>query len=175
MLNKVSLIGRTTHDVELTFTKQGIPYTRLSLAVERKRISSSSEKQTDFIPIVLWRTQAEFAKNFLKKGTLVYVEGELHVNQYTNQSNQLQRTTDVTVFEIKLLESRSSVVQRTGITTEGVSKRETQYQQPEKNNIKPDEKLKNLYNEDTPFNSLHEIGISVFDDDNDDSLFIKEN
>ncbi|MCU9936464.1 single-stranded DNA-binding protein [Mycoplasmopsis cynos] len=112
MINKVILIGRITQDIELTFTKQGRPYARTSLAVERKRLSANSERQTDFIPIVLWGTTAEFMSKYSRKGSLIYVEGELHINQYTNQLNQLQRSTDVTVLECKILESKTLIEQR---------------------------------------------------------------
>lgn len=107
MLNRVILIGRTTQDAELVYTKQGVAYTRLTLAVDRRRFNN--ERQTDFIPFVLWRNQAEFAKNYIKKGTLLCIEGEIHISQYTNQTtNLLQRSFDVVVNDIKILQSRAN-------------------------------------------------------------------
>jgi single-strand DNA-binding protein len=108
MLNKVILIGRLANEPELKWTPSGIPVTTFRLAVERPMSSearqSGQEKQADFIDIVAWRQQAEFASNYLGKGRLVSIEGRLHVRQYTTQDGTNRRQCEVVVDQLKSLE-----------------------------------------------------------------------
>jgi len=108
MLNKVILIGRLANEPELKWTPSGIPVTTFRLAVERPMSSearqSGQEKQADFIDIVAWRQQAEFASNYLGKGRLVSIEGRLHVRQYTAQDGTNRRQCEVVVEQLKSLE-----------------------------------------------------------------------
>ena len=59
-LNKVLLIGRLTADPELRRTPNDIPVASFTLAVNR-RYSQNAQQQADFIDIVCWRNNAEFA------------------------------------------------------------------------------------------------------------------
>jgi single-strand DNA-binding protein len=108
MLNKVILIGRLANEPELKWTPSGIPVTTFRLAVERPMSAearqSGQEKQADFIDIVAWRQQAEFASNYLGKGRLVSIEGRLHVRQYTAQDGTNRRQCEVVVEQLKSLE-----------------------------------------------------------------------
>jgi single-strand DNA-binding protein len=108
MLNKVILIGRLANEPELKWTPSGIAVTTFRLAVERPMSTearqSGQEKQADFIDIVAWRQQAEFASNYLGKGRLVSIEGRLHVRQYTAQDGTNRRQVEVVVDQLKSLE-----------------------------------------------------------------------
>jgi single-strand DNA-binding protein len=117
MLNKVILIGRLANEPELKWTPSGIPVTTFRLAVERPMSSearqSGQEKQADFIDIVAWRQQAEFASNYLGKGRLVSIEGRLHVRQYTAQDGTNRRQVEVVVDQLKSLERPRETTQST--------------------------------------------------------------
>ena len=63
MLNKVVLIGRLTKDPELRYTASGIPVASFFIAVNRNFTNSQGEREADFIPIVVWRNQAENCAN----------------------------------------------------------------------------------------------------------------
>jgi single-strand DNA-binding protein len=108
MLNKVILIGRLANEPELKWTPSGIAVTTFRLAVERPMSSearqSGQEKQADFIDIVAWRQQAEFASNYLGKGRLVAIDGRLHVRQYTAADGTNRRQCEVVVDQLKSLE-----------------------------------------------------------------------
>lgn len=80
MLNRVTLIGRLTKDLELT-TSNGKQKTYFTLAV-----NSFSNNQVEFIPCIAWDKNAENMSKYLKKGSLIYVEGRLHLwkNEQTN-------------------------------------------------------------------------------------------
>jgi len=108
MLNRVILIGRLTADPEAKFTPSGIAVTTFRIAVDRP-ISSEAraqgqEKQADFIDIVAWRQNAEFAANFLQKGRLVAVEGKLQIREYVTQDGQRRKAAEVVVDNLKGLD-----------------------------------------------------------------------
>ena len=105
MLNRVVLIGRLVADPELRYTPNGVPVASLRIAVDRPK-SQSGEKQTDFINIVLWRQQAEFAANYLNKGRLVAVDGRLQIRQWTTQEGQKRSTAEVVAQTIQALDRR---------------------------------------------------------------------
>ena len=98
-LNRVILIGRLTADPEHKYTPSGIAVAQFRIAVDRPQSSearqSCQQKQTDFIPIVVWRQAADFAKNYLTKGRLVCVEGRMQVREYQTPDGQRRRETEV--------------------------------------------------------------------------------
>ena len=104
MLNRVILIGRLVADAELKYTPGGLPVASLRLAVDRRRSRDGGERQTDFINIVAWRQQAEFAANYLGKGRLVAVEGRLQIRQWTTQDGQRRTTAEVVADNIQGLD-----------------------------------------------------------------------
>lgn len=174
MLNRVILIGRTTQEAELSYTKQGVAYSRLTLAVDRKRFNN--ERQTDFIPFVLWRNQAEFAKNYIRKGTMLCIEGEIHISQYTNlTTNQLQRSFDVVVSDIKILQSRTQGFgndQKTIISnTNQANINKSQSNNFENHNNFPGSDFSNIVDDSTQTidpktnEQLHELDEIIFNDD----------
>lgn len=72
MLNRVILIGRLTGDPEMKYTPSGIEVAQFRIAVDRplsaEARSQGQEKQADFIDIVAWRQNAQFAHSYLTKG-----------------------------------------------------------------------------------------------------------
>ena len=72
-MNKVVLIGRLTKDPELRYTASNIPAASFTLAVNRPFQNQSGVREADFINIVIWRKQAETAKKYLSKGSLVAI------------------------------------------------------------------------------------------------------
>lgn len=108
MLNRVILIGRTTADPEVQYTQSGIARARFRLAVDRGFRNQQGEKQTDFIPIVCWRRQAEVIGEYLKKGRLVAVDGRLQVRNYQTQDGQNRTVYEVVADTVRFLESRAA-------------------------------------------------------------------
>src|SRR5690554_4011318 len=104
MLNKVVLIGRLTRDPELRYTSSGIAVTRFTLAVDRNYTNQQGERQADFIPIVVWRGQAETSAKYLSKGRLVAVSGRIQTGSYETPEGQRRYTTDVVADEVRFLD-----------------------------------------------------------------------
>ena len=105
MLNKVVLIGRLIKDPDLRYTQSGIAVARFTLAVDRGFKNQQGEKQADFIPITVWRTQAENCAKHLQKGRLVAVVGRIQTGSY-DKDGQRHYTTDVVADEVRFLEWR---------------------------------------------------------------------
>jgi single-strand DNA-binding protein len=95
MLNKVILMGRLTRDVELNYTPNtGNAVAKYSIAVDRNG-KKDQENQTDFINIVAWGKNAEFASQYLKKGSLIIVEGRLQMSKWTDKDGKTRTSYDV--------------------------------------------------------------------------------
>lgn len=105
MLNRVILIGRLTRDPELRYIPSGVPVASFTLAVDRPFTNKEGERETDFIPIVVWRKQAENCANYLAKGSLVAVDGRMQVRSY-DQDGQRRYITEVVADSVRFLERR---------------------------------------------------------------------
>ncbi|MDQ6772522.1 MAG: single-stranded DNA-binding protein [Candidatus Dormibacteraeota bacterium] len=112
-LNKVMLIGRLTRDPEMRYTPSGQAVTSFSIATNRYAGGADGERRefTDYHNCVAWnigkRNLAELAGQYLKKGSLVYVEGRMQTRSWEGQDGQKRRTTEVVINDLEFLESRS--------------------------------------------------------------------
>ncbi len=103
MLNRIILIGRLTRDCELRYTPNGVAVASFTLAVDRSRKNAQGEKETDFINIVAWQKLGELCANYLAKGKLCAVEGELHIRSYDGQDGQKRWVTEVVADNVRFL------------------------------------------------------------------------
>jgi len=112
-LNRVMLIGRLTRDPEMRYTPSGQPVTSFSIATNRYAAGADGERRefTDYHNIVAWnigkRTLAELAGQYLRKGSLCYVEGRLQTRSWEGQDGQKRKTTEVVANDIQFLDSRT--------------------------------------------------------------------
>jgi single-strand DNA-binding protein len=104
MLNRVILIGRLTQDPELRYTNLGTAVASFTLAVDRMRTNQSGERETDFIPIVVWQKQAELCAQYLHKGRLAAVDGRLQIRSYENKDGQKVRVAEVVAEAVRFLD-----------------------------------------------------------------------
>ena len=108
MLNSVVLIGRLTRDPELRYTPNGVAVASFTLAVDRSRKNAAGERETDFIPIVVWQQQAENCNSYLAKGKMVAVDGRLQVRNYEDKDGNKRTMTEVIVESVQFLSPRDS-------------------------------------------------------------------
>jgi len=106
MINRVVLVGRLTKDPELRYTPSGVPMARFTVAVNRAFSNQQGEKEADFIGCIAWRKQAENLANFMKKGSLIGVEGRIQTGSYEGQDGKRVYTTDVVADAVQFLEPR---------------------------------------------------------------------
>jgi len=108
MLNRIILIGRLTKDPELRYTPNGVAVASFTLAVDRNRKNAQGEKETDFINIVAWRQLAELCANYLGKGKLAAVDGELHIRSFDGQDGQKRWVTEVVADNVRFLSPKDN-------------------------------------------------------------------
>lgn len=106
MINNVVLVGRLTRDPELRKTQSGISVVNFTLAVNRSFQDQSGETQADFINCIAWRNQAENLARYMRKGSLIGVEGRIQTGSYETDEGT-RYTTDVVANRIQFLESRN--------------------------------------------------------------------
>jgi single-strand DNA-binding protein len=85
-LNRVQLIGNLGKDPETRFTPTGKKVTSFSLGVNRRWKSAGEAKEhTDWFNVEAWGRLGEVIQEYLKKGSLVYIEGRLQTDRYEAQ------------------------------------------------------------------------------------------
>jgi len=104
-MNRTVLIGRTTKDIELSYSPNGVAVAKFTLAVNRPFKNANGERETDFITCVAFRKTAETMANYLTKGNQVGVEGRIQTGRYERDGKTVF-TTDVSVDQFYFLESK---------------------------------------------------------------------
>jgi single-strand DNA-binding protein len=107
MINRVILVGRLTRDPELRYTQSGVAVARFTVAVNRNYVNQQGEREADFINVVTWRGLAENCAQYLKKGSLVGVDGRLQTGKYENQEGRMVYTTEVVADDVRFLEPKN--------------------------------------------------------------------
>ena len=108
MLNKVILIGRTTRDVDFRRTASGTPVATFTLALDNRYVLKDGKPTTDFINCVAWNKTAETMDKYVKKGTMIAVEGRIQTRNYENKDGNKVYVTEVVCENMRMLESRGS-------------------------------------------------------------------
>jgi len=104
-LNKVFLIGRLTQDPEIKTTPSGQMVCNFGLATNRvwnNRETREREERTEFHNIILWRRLAEIASQYLKKGSLVLIEGRIQTRNWQDASGSKRYKTEIIAENIQL-------------------------------------------------------------------------
>ena len=135
MLNKVILIGRLTRDPETRFLPNSDAVCNFSLATNETWKDQHGQKQekVEFHNITLYRKLAEIAGQYLKKGSLVCVEGKIQSRKYTDKQGVERTAYDIIGNEMKMLGGRndnlhpapSNTIQRTTRAAATASARRT--------------------------------------------------
>ena len=81
-MNVFVATGRLTKDPEKRTTQNGTSVCTFTLAVDRRYKNANGEREADFFPVVCWRHTADFAAEYLAKGKLVCVHGEMQTRSY---------------------------------------------------------------------------------------------
>ncbi|MBV9240365.1 MAG: single-stranded DNA-binding protein [Acidobacteria bacterium] len=114
--NKIIIVGNLGRDPELRYTPQGVAVCSFSMATNEKRRDKSGEMQdiTTWFKITLWREKAETAANYLTKGSTVYIEGRLRIEEWTDRDNNNRYTLDVQATDMQFIGSRGDSVSSSG-------------------------------------------------------------
>ncbi len=103
--NKIIIVGNLGRDPDLRYTPQGIAVCSFSMATNEKRKDKSGELQdiTTWFKVTLWRQQAENAAKYLTKGSPVYIEGRLRIEEWTDRDNNNRYTLDVQATDMQFI------------------------------------------------------------------------
>jgi len=111
-LNKVFLIGRLTRDPELRYTPSGQAVASVRMAVNREYVSKEEKREdTCFINLVIWGKRAEVWAEYLKKGSLIFVEGRLQYRQWETQDSEKRSIVEVVVEDFQFLDRPATVIE----------------------------------------------------------------
>ena len=108
-LNRVQLIGRLGKDPEGKFTPTGKQVTHFSLAVTNRWKSKDGETKeyTEWINIEAWGRLGEVCNEYLKKGSLVYLDGRLKTDRYEDQGEK-KYYSKVVALQMQMLDRKPS-------------------------------------------------------------------
>ncbi len=110
-LNKVFLIGRLTRDPELRYTPSGQSVSTLGFAVNHDYVTKEGRKEeTCYVNLVIWGKRAEVCAEYLRKGSLIFVEGRLQFRRWETQENEKRSTIEVHVEDFQFLDKPNSVI-----------------------------------------------------------------
>lgn len=109
-VNKVILVGRLGNDPEVRYTATGSAVANVSLATsENWKDKQTGEKQerTEWHRIVFFNKLAEIVAQYLRKGSLIYVEGALQTKKWQDKNGEDRYTTEIVANEMRMLGSKS--------------------------------------------------------------------
>lgn len=100
MLNKIVIMGRISHDLELRHTPAGKSVCSFTVAVDRDRKREDGTYDTDWIRCVSWDSKAEFISRHFEKGKPIVLAGRLQTRDYTDKDGSKRTATEIIVRDI---------------------------------------------------------------------------
>ena len=107
-VNKVILVGRLGRDPETRFTGAGQAVANFSVATDEtyKDRNGERQKRTEWHKIVVWGKQAEIAQQYLKKGSLVFIEGRIQSREWQDKEGQKRTSFEIVASNFRMLGGR---------------------------------------------------------------------
>ncbi len=108
-VNKVILVGRLGRDPETRYTGGGQAVANFSLATDETYRDRNGERQkrTEWHKIVVWGKQAEIAQQYLKKGSLVFIEGRIQSREWQDKEGQKRTSFEIVANNFRMLGGRA--------------------------------------------------------------------
>ena len=104
--NKIIIVGNLGRDPELSYPPQGTAVCKFSVATNERRRDKAGEQQdiTTWFRVTVWGKQAENVSRYLTKGRKVYVEGRLHVEEWTDREGKARQSLEVNASEVQFID-----------------------------------------------------------------------
>ena len=108
-VNKVILVGRLGRDPETRYTGGGQAVANFSVATDEtyKDKSGERQKRTEWHKIVVWGKQAEIAQQYLKKGSLIFIEGRIQSREWQDKEGQKRTSFKIVATNFRMLGGRA--------------------------------------------------------------------
>ena len=109
--NKRIIVGNRGRGPEMRCTPQGTAVCSFTMATNERRKDKSGEQQdvTTWFKVTVWGKQAETVSKYLTKGRRAYVEGRLHVEEWTDRDGKQRHTLEVNATDVHFLDSAQGV------------------------------------------------------------------
>ena len=108
-LNSVQLIGYLGKEPESRFTPNGKKVVHFSLGITQRRKSGNETKEyTEWVNVEAWGRLGEVAQQYLKKGSLVYVEGRLKTDKYEDNKGETRYFSKVVAQLMQFLDKKAA-------------------------------------------------------------------
>ena len=110
-VNKAIILGHVGRDAETRYTAEGVCVTNVSVAcTEKYKDKQGTPKElTEWMNVVFFGKLAEIAGEFIKKGSLIYVEGKLRTEKYTDKESGVEKfSTKIIASYMQLLGGKSN-------------------------------------------------------------------
>lgn len=117
-LNKVTLIGNLVRDPESRVTTSGQALTRFSLATNyawQDAQTKVKKESVDFHDVIAWGKLGDIIKQYVKKGSKVYIEGRLRKRMYVTKDGLKRVTTEIVAENMIMLGHRSRAQSNTSV------------------------------------------------------------
>ena len=128
-INKVILVGNLGNDPDTRYSASGAAITNISIATTDSwtdKQTGQRQDRTEWHRVVFFNRLAEIAKEYLRKGSQVYIEGRLQTRKWQGQDGQDRYTTEIVANEMQMLGSRGG-----GTETFGSNEGRYSQQQPQ--------------------------------------------
>ena len=111
-VNKVILVGRLGRDPETRYTGGGQAVGNFSVATDEtyKDKAGERQKRTEWHKIVVWGKQAEIAQQYLKKGSLIFIEGRIQSREWQDKEGQKRTSFEIVATNFRMLGGRGDGV-----------------------------------------------------------------
>lgn len=110
-VNKVIIVGNLGSDPEQRATQSGAAITNISVATSEKwkdKQTGQAQERTEWHRVVFFNKLAEIAAQYLKKGSKVYVEGQIRTSKWQDKDGADRYSTEIVAREMQMLDSRQS-------------------------------------------------------------------
>ena len=110
-VNKVIIVGFLGSNPEMRSMPNGDAVTNVSIATSETwidKMSGEKKEKTEWHRVIFFRRQAEIAAQYLKKGSLVYVEGQISTRKWQDKNGQDHYTTEIFGSDLKMLNTKDN-------------------------------------------------------------------
>ena len=130
-VNRVILVGRLGRDPETRYTGGGQAVANFSLATDEsyKDRNGERQKRTEWHKIVVWGKQAEIAQQYLKKGSLIFVEGRIQSREWQDKEGQKRTSFEIVANNFRMLGGRAEGATAAGGGTTSAGKSGEEFDQ----------------------------------------------
>lgn len=107
--NKITIVGYLGRDPEIRYSGQGLAVCSFSVATAHKKKDQSGDyqDQTTWFRVSVFGRQAEACNQYLHKGSQVYVDGRLSIDEYTDREGQKRWSAEIAANDVQFLGSKA--------------------------------------------------------------------